>query len=57
MAQNYGDTLELVLWNALIMERSNGNVIDDDARREVRNETLDMFAIIFPNVISFLLYE
>ena len=57
LAQNYADTLELVLWNALIMERSNGNVIDDDARREVRNETLDMFAIIFPHVISFLLYE
>jgi hypothetical protein len=40
------------------MQRSNGNMINDDVRRrEACDESLGMMAIIFPNVIGFLLRE
>jgi hypothetical protein len=55
--QNYAYILRLVLWRVRIMQRTNGNVINHDARRDARDEAVGMFGIIFPNVIGFLLPE
>ena len=50
-------SLELALWKAKITERSNGNLINDDMKIVCRIDSLSMFRIIFPNVISFLFEE
>ena len=54
--QNGLTILELALWKAKIMEQSNTNIInaENDVKWMCRVNSWSMFAIIFPNVISFL---
>lgn len=51
--------LELALWRAKIIEQFDGNIIsvENDAKLMCRAHSFAMFAIIFPNVISFLVDE
>ncbi len=56
-AQEVAPFLELALWKAKMTEQSNGNLINDDAKMLCRIDSLSMFSIIFPNVISFLFEE
>jgi hypothetical protein len=49
--------LELALWKTKMIEQSNGNLISDDVRSKCRGDSISMFAIIFPNVLSFLVGE
>ncbi len=50
--------LELALWKAKIMEQHNGNInIKNDMRLMCPTNSFSMFAVIFPNVISFLVDE
>ncbi len=49
--------LELAIWKVKITEQSNGNLIDDDTKMLCRIDSISMFAIIFPNVISFFFEE
>ncbi len=56
-AQEVAPLLELALWKVKIMEQWNGNLINDDAKLLCRIDSFSMFAIIFPNVISFLFHE
>ncbi len=57
LTNKYAHLLDLILWKVTIMRHSNENEIDDDIKRECRNDSLGMFSIVFPNVISFLLEE
>ena len=54
----YGFTvLELALWKAkIVLEQLNGNIgnVKNDVKLMCRVNSVSMFAIIFPNVISFL---
>ncbi len=56
--QEVAPFLELALWRAKIMEhQSNGNItnVENEGKLRCRTNSFSMFAIIFPNVISFLL--
>ncbi len=55
--QEVAPFLELAFWKTKITERSNGNLINDDLKILCRIDSFSMFAIIFPNVISFLFEE
>ena len=53
--QEVAPFLELALWKVKITEQqSNGNLIDDNTKMLCRIDSISMFAIIFPNVLSFL---
>jgi hypothetical protein len=53
--QEIAPFLELALWKVKLTEQqSNGNLIDDDTKMLCRIDSISMFAIIFPNVLSFL---
>ena len=47
--------LELALWNAKIMEQSNGNHINNDMKILCRVDSLEMFPLSFPMFFSSLL--
>jgi hypothetical protein len=49
--------LELALWKTKMIAQSNGDLISDDLKLECRGDSISMFAIIFPNVLSFLVGE
>ncbi len=51
--------LELALWRAKIIEQFDSNIIsvENDAKLMCRTHSFAMFAIIFPNVISFFVDE
>jgi BspA type Leucine rich repeat region (6 copies) len=56
--QEVAPFLELALWRAKIMEhQSNGNIsnVENEGKLMCRTNSFSMLAIIFPNVISFLL--
>ena len=55
--QEAAPLLELALWKAKIMEQSKGGLINNDTKILCRIDSIPMFAIIFPNVISFLVEE
>jgi hypothetical protein len=56
--QEVAPFLELALWKAKITEQqSNGNLINDDTKMLCRIDSISMFAIFFPNVLSFLFRE
>ncbi len=55
--QEVAPFLELALWKAKITEQANGNIIQDDTKILCRVNSFSMFAIIFPNVLSFLFEE
>jgi hypothetical protein len=57
--QEVAPLLELTLWKLKIMEQSNGGIsnVENDVKLECRVNSLSMFSIIFPNVISFLVVE
>jgi hypothetical protein len=55
--QEAAPLLELALWKAKIMEQSKGGLINNDTKILCRIDSIPMFAIIFPNVISFLVDE
>jgi hypothetical protein len=53
--QEVAPFLELALWKVKITEQqSNGNLVNDDTKMLCRRDSISMFAIIFPNVLSFL---
>lgn len=49
--------LELALWKAKIMGQLNSNLLNDQMKRMCRIDSFSMFAIVFPNVLSFLVNE
>jgi hypothetical protein len=51
--------LELALWRAKIIEQFDSNIIsvENDAKLMCHTHSFAMFAIIFPNVISFFVNE
>jgi hypothetical protein len=55
--QEVAPFLELALWKAKIMEQSNGSIINNKKKILCRINSFSMFAIIFPNVLSFLFEE
>ena len=55
--QEVAPFLELALWKAKIMEQSNGSPINNKKKILCRVNSFSMFAIIFPNVLSFLFEE
>ncbi len=56
-AQEVVPFLELALWKVKITEQSNGSLINDDSKILCRIDSFSMFAIIFPNVLSFFFEE
>ncbi len=54
--QDVAPFLELALWKAKIMEQTKGNIINikNGMKLMCRTNSFSMFAVIFPNVISFL---
>ena len=52
--QDIAPFLELALWKTKIIEHSNGNLINDNVKLMCRIDSFSMFAIVFPNVLSFL---
>jgi hypothetical protein len=56
--QEVAPFLELALWKAKITEQqSNGDLIRDDTKMLCRIDSFAMFAVVFPNVLSFLFEE
>jgi hypothetical protein len=53
--QEVAPFLELALWKVKITEQqSSGNLVNDDMKMLCRRDSISMFVIIFPNVLSFL---